>query len=69
MGKPQNSDLQLRLAIIYILRGIRKSTLGVLSQVLHSKHFSNTVYSEAHIYFVIQLKAIPTEATYYDKLM
>lgn len=31
MGKPQNSDLQPRLAVIYSLtRGTRKSTLGVL---------------------------------------
>lgn len=50
MGEPQNGDLQLRLAIDYILtRVIRKSTLGVLSQGLYSKLFSITVYSEAHI--------------------
>lgn len=49
-GKPQNGDLQLRLAIIYILtRVIRKSTLKVLSQGLYSKPFSITVYSEARI--------------------
>lgn len=68
MGKPQNSDLQLRVAIICILtRGTRKSTLG--SQVLHSRHFSYSVYSEVHFYSVIQLKNLPTEATYYDNLM
>lgn len=70
MGKPQNGDLQLSLAIIYILtRVIRKSTLGTLSQGLYSKLFGITVYFEAHIQFVVQSKFIPTEATYYDKLI